>query len=472
MKYISHSILLLLTLLTKAQVKIGDNPNSINPASILELEDSTRGLLISRMTTAQRNAISNPPDGLKIYNTTTSTMDIFRFDHWGSTSYTNSDENLIYVYSIDDLPPASGGKITLDDSSLYIFRGIVDVSPYYLSLNGATLRGLDPVRDGVASNVSGAILRSVDVSVYIEGLAIIPLSGNTKAYDFRDATKTKLCNLFAGNSVIDRVVPSLGVGQISGFKAVSIFQNYWSCKDGLKVTGAMGKLTCGFTLISDLTSGAGVEFLNGLVADDIDLSNNYFVYTGQVGVKLNTGATVKRGRMTTNIFRDVGSPLQGLDSYSLGWSMQQNTNIPDSRAYCFIYFNNNSTPTYLPTANSFLYKIAGNTTTIDQKRFTTSANNRITYNGADPITSKVSIVISAEAPSNNSAFSIGLGKNSSVLVGPVSSMAAASNGQSFQIILNAEVDLVSGDYLEVFIRSNNNNASSIVVEEMQFRVSD
>jgi hypothetical protein len=152
--------------------------------------------------------------------------------------------------------------------------------------------------------------------------------------------------------------------------------------------------------------------------------------------------------------------------------MSQNTGIPDSRAFAFIYFNNNSTSTSLPTANSFLYKIAGTTTSIDQKRFTTAGNNKITYIGVEPIVGKVSIVISAEAPSNNADYSIGLGKNANVLVGPVSSMAAASNGQSFQIILNAEVDLVTGDYIEVYIRRNNGNNSSITVEELQFRVSD
>jgi hypothetical protein len=30
-------------------------------------------------------------------------------------------------------------------------------------------------------------------------------------------------------------------------------------------------------------------------------------------------------------------------------------------------------------------------------------------------------------------------------------MAAAANNQSFQIILNTEVDLVLGDYIEVFV---------------------
>jgi hypothetical protein len=46
--------------------------------------------------------------------------------------------------------------------------------------------------------------------------------------------------------------------------------------------------------------------------------------------------------MTTNMFRGVATPLDGINLYSAGWSMRQNTNIPDSRAFSFIYFNNNA----------------------------------------------------------------------------------------------------------------------------------
>lgn len=454
-----------------AQIKIGNNPNTIDPSSIVEMEDTTKGLLIPRMTTAQRDLISAPPDGLKIYNTETSTMDVYRFDQWESTVYKHPNSKEIYVYSLEDLPSPSGSVITLDASMVYVFNDIVNISPYYIDLNGASLRGLEPARDGVASNVNGAILRSTDETVFLQDFAVFPLSVSTKAYDFSDATGTKFCNLFSGNSVIDNGVASLGVGKISGFKSASIFQNYWSCKDGIKIDGNIGKLTCAFCFITNITAGSGVEFLGTMVADDIDLSNNYFVYPGQTGVKFNVGASVDRGRMTTNIFRDVTLPLDGFDSYSLGWSMKQNTDVPDSRAYSFIYFNSNSTATPLPSSYPNFYKIEGTTISIDQKRFTTS-NNRITYVGVTPISAKVSVVISAKAPANNSDFSVGLGKNGVALVTPISSMAPSTSNQSFQIILNTEVTLTTGDYLEVYISRNNTNTSSLTVNEMQFRVTD
>lgn len=53
-----------------AQVKIGDNPNTINSSSLLELESTTKGVLLPRLTETQRDAISTPPTGLWIFNTT------------------------------------------------------------------------------------------------------------------------------------------------------------------------------------------------------------------------------------------------------------------------------------------------------------------------------------------------------------------------------------------------------------------
>ncbi|MGZ5247643.1 MAG: hypothetical protein ACXWV5_11410, partial [Flavitalea sp.] len=197
---------------------------------------------------------------------------------------------------------------------------------------------------------------------------------------------------------------------------------------------------------------------------------NYFIYPGQTGVKVNAGSAIKRGRMTTNMFRGVANYLTGFDSYSPEWQMVSNTDIPNSRAFCFVFMNNNVTATSLNTVNTY-YKIAGNTTPIQQKRFT-AGNNIITYTGLEEISAKVNVVIGARAPSNGSDFSISIAKNGVAIPLPFGSMAPSINNQSFQLTLNTEISLSTNDYLEVFIRKNNTNTSSITIDEMQFRVTD
>ncbi len=455
------------TFATIAQVGIGNtNPN---PASILDVSSDSRGILIPRMTTVQRDAITSPPEGLNIYNLTTKTTDIFSNGVWKSVAYERSS-NLVYVYSVNDLPAPAGTAITLDATKMYIFSGFVDISPNYIIMNGAGLRGVDPQKDGVLSTVSGAVLRSVDTSVFIQDLAVIPFSASTQAYAFSDGTGTMFCNLFSGTSVVEIGIPSLGVGSITGFKATTIVKNYWMVKDGLKVGGTMGKFAATLNFITGISAGAGIEFRSDLVVDDIDLANNYFVYTGQTGIRVNAGMTADRARLTSNMFRGVGTPLTGVTSFSPGWRMQQNTNIPDSRAYSYIYFNGNATATNLNNVNQF-YKIAGTTIMIKEQRFI-ATNNRLTYIGREPLVGRILVIIGAKSLANNTDFSIAIAKNGIVIPLPAASMGSASNNQAFQITFNTEVDMITNDYIEVFIKSNNVNATSLTVSDMQFRVSD
>lgn len=66
-RFFYFSILLLLTLTLNAQVGIGtETPNA---SSLLELSSTSKGLLVPRMTEAQKNAISSPAQGLLIYQT-------------------------------------------------------------------------------------------------------------------------------------------------------------------------------------------------------------------------------------------------------------------------------------------------------------------------------------------------------------------------------------------------------------------
>lgn len=473
MKYL-FPVLLLTTLFSLRCFgqNIGFNTDGSAPniKAMVDIASTNSGLLIPRMTSAQRDSITTPPNGLQVYNITTNTLDIYRNSRWEAVTFTNAASNLVYVSSLNDLPGPTGNSITLNANKMYVFSGIVNISPYYLELNGAGLRGMDPGKDGVMSSVSGAVLRSKDVSVFMENLAVIPLSANTKGYDFSDGTGTKFCNIFSGCSVVEAGIASLGVGLLSGFKAITFIANYWNCKDGIKITGNVGKFAATFNFITSISEGAGIEFLSGLVIDDIDLSNNYFIYTGQTGVKVVAGAIINRGRMTTNMYRGVGTYISGFDSFTPEWEMRQNSFIPNSSANVSIYMNNNNVATSLIAANTF-YKIAGATTMVKEQRFTT-LDNKVVYIGREKITSKVLLIVGAKSPASGGDFSIAIAKNGVIIPTPNGSMAPSTNNQSFQITFATEVDITTGDYLEAFIRTNNSNSTSITIEEMQFRVTD
>ncbi|MBT8280198.1 MAG: hypothetical protein KJO16_01375, partial [Muriicola sp.] len=64
-----------------SQIKIGDNPQNLDPSSVLELESSNRVFVITRITTAQMNAI-NPLPGAMIYNTDEQCLFYFEGTEW------------------------------------------------------------------------------------------------------------------------------------------------------------------------------------------------------------------------------------------------------------------------------------------------------------------------------------------------------------------------------------------------------
>jgi len=91
MKKILPLISFLLTItVVSAQVKIGDAPKKINPNALLELESQNKGMLIPRMTTAQRDRAFtlDVPNGLMIFNTDEKAVQVWLSDcaQWQSLS--------------------------------------------------------------------------------------------------------------------------------------------------------------------------------------------------------------------------------------------------------------------------------------------------------------------------------------------------------------------------------------------------
>ncbi|NNE75446.1 MAG: hypothetical protein HKN31_00030, partial [Pricia sp.] len=74
-------IALLMGSLAQAQVKIGDNPQVIDPSSILELESSERVLVITRVDSVQMTQIV-PNRGAMVYNTTADCVFYYDGTRW------------------------------------------------------------------------------------------------------------------------------------------------------------------------------------------------------------------------------------------------------------------------------------------------------------------------------------------------------------------------------------------------------
>jgi len=104
-------------MMATAQLKIGDNPTSIQKSSILELESSRQGLLLPRLSdTAAINALT-PPDGMIIYLTADNSLRIRSngawkklasmadaIANWSLTGNTGTDSAANFIGTLDGQP--------------------------------------------------------------------------------------------------------------------------------------------------------------------------------------------------------------------------------------------------------------------------------------------------------------------------------------------------------------------------------
>ncbi len=65
-----------------ASGRVGIGTNTPSTTAILDITSTTGGVLFPRMTTTQRDAISTPPDGLVIYNSTTNKLQVRAASTW------------------------------------------------------------------------------------------------------------------------------------------------------------------------------------------------------------------------------------------------------------------------------------------------------------------------------------------------------------------------------------------------------
>ncbi len=82
-------------LFAQSGVSINNTGNLSDNSAMLDVESTSKGFLPPRMTAAERDAISNPADGLIIFNTTTNCLNFYAGGFWYETCG-NPDVTTVY----------------------------------------------------------------------------------------------------------------------------------------------------------------------------------------------------------------------------------------------------------------------------------------------------------------------------------------------------------------------------------------
>ena len=105
---------------------IGMGTATPNAAALLELASTTKGLLVPRLTTTERDAISSPPNGLVLYNSTLNKLQSRENGAWVSAGGSSASvpPSLADVrLSLAVFEPVSLNDVTASSVLLYPYRG-------------------------------------------------------------------------------------------------------------------------------------------------------------------------------------------------------------------------------------------------------------------------------------------------------------------------------------------------------------
>lgn len=85
-KIVLGLLLVMLVVNGRAQLCISADGSTADPSAMVEVKSTAKGLLLPRMTTLQRDAISTPAEGLMIYNTDEKWTEVFDSNEWKALS--------------------------------------------------------------------------------------------------------------------------------------------------------------------------------------------------------------------------------------------------------------------------------------------------------------------------------------------------------------------------------------------------
>jgi len=192
----------------KAQTAVSDTTHEPDPSAVLDVYSKSKGLLVPRLTTAQRDSIQNPAEGLLVYDTDLRKLLYFR-NGWRHFSLWQADSsgNLYYnpgkvaigagsdTSAFDAVLNISGtaaeraihSYIITTDSNLvpaYAFEGELNTScEFDGNFVVSTYRSGDP--EGISLGMGSFFEGNANTSVAMAGVAYYTGTGGTGLSDIK-----------------------------------------------------------------------------------------------------------------------------------------------------------------------------------------------------------------------------------------------------------------------------------------------
>lgn len=461
-----------------AQIGIG----TIDPdaSAALEISSTTQGVLTPRLTTAQRLAISEPANGLLVYDTDADLFYFYNGTEWSAlesaTATSGVRDNYKLVQSAadlsDELSAGGGSEYLLNENYLYEINGPVTVD-YPIDLNGAYIAGLDATEDMVINNASGALFQTSNggslrnIFINGNGNAIFDLSGggtsNLVVNNTVFAGASSLGNITDMNvvffSIVQLVNNSEGVdfSDISSLLLSNVFWNTTNSGTFLDLSGTLGDF----------------QFSSGRVEAD----------AGEVGVDVSSNPTISISASMDGInFNGEGARVKGYTSGAYaGYNFTNDWNVncsgipleADDTATGDINLSaivgSGYVTSFSGTGSASRTKLVGTSTSNNLFRFVADGNNRIVYKGTRKRYFNVTAAVSFQSSANNTVYVFYLARGSSsggsptILEETKVYRQSGGTGDIGALAITGTVELESDEYIEVWVERYEGSGSVLTV---------
>lgn len=212
MKHIIYTFFFISFFSTNAQVGIGTT--SPDPSSILDVNSTTKGILLPRLTTSQRNAIASPANGLIIYNTDTNNIEYnSNTSSWtatnvSSTKFTNTNTTTNLNTNVATNIPIFGAQVWNDNNTIFTSPATNTIT---ISQNGRYRIVCNISLVGVNSAGSSKQRTAVEAFVAVDGV---------QAGAFASSSYIRYANGHDTSSIHINEVLNLSVGDVISIKSI------------------------------------------------------------------------------------------------------------------------------------------------------------------------------------------------------------------------------------------------------------
>ena len=471
MKLIKSTLIGLFTIsIITVNAQVGIGTNTPDASSILDMTSTTQGVLTPRMTTTQRNAISNPAEGLLVFDITLDAFYFYEGSSWMALEGAEKRDNYKLVKSVadlaDELVAGGGSKYLLSSNYLYEVNGTITLD-YPIELNGAYLRGDDNLDDRLVNNSGGTLFVGTTggnlkrLSIYANSQQVFDVSGGG----------TQNLVSFSVN-----YIQSSSLGNISNFNLVFFnLGQFLANGDGLTVTDVTSYF---MTLFYWSINNTGTFLTLSGTFNEIQLSNSRLnVGSGETGIDVSANPNITGAASINQVsFDGDGTFVNGYttDSYigyrfTKDWFVQCQGVLQESDEVSTgsVYI---TTPieTSIAAVNTPI-KVAGTTTAYGLFRTTSSTDNRIEYTGTKTRYFKYTASVSITAATNNKRFNFYIAKNGVVLAESKQSRKISTGADIGSISTSGLIQLQTGDYIELWVE-NIDDSTNITAQSMNLMI--